>query len=103
MSPEELTARYDTLYRQQEILCDITWQCSSMWRDVTEPVRSDLMDYLNGSRCLTDKMVEWAGEFDAWWEALPEDNPRREDYYVEIEQFAERKFKALLAEVRLGE
>ncbi len=91
----------DALLRQQEIISDISYTGGYSWHSVSEDVREALMDELNGSRGLHEKFVEWAKEFDALWEALPEDDDRRQNYIAEVDNFAQAKFDGLVATVRL--
>lgn len=97
-----LVERVDALTRQQEIIADIGFSMGHHWHSVSEKVRGGLMDHLEGSRGLMEKAVEWAVEFDTWWEALPEEDDRRQNYISEVEEFAGKKMKTLIAEFRLG-
>lgn len=98
----EIEKERDALLRQQEILADISWNLSTLFQSLGVPTRTALMDALEGSRGMVGKAIEWAAEFDAFWEALPVGDSRREDYYSEIDEFTDTKFKTLIAETRLG-
>lgn len=98
----ELTAERDKLKREQEVLADIGFHVGHRWRELSVEVRSQIMDATEGSRGLVDNMIRWAGEFDVFWEALPEDDDRRENYISEVDDFANEKFSAMVAEIRLG-
>lgn len=97
---QQLGDEVEALRRQQEIVADVSWVVGYHWRVVDEPVRMEVMDAIDGSRGLMAKCVEWAKEFDHVWEA--KDVDKREDYIVEVDHFASSKFKALVAEIRLG-
>ena len=92
----------DALARQQEIIADIGFNAGYHWHSVSEEARGDLIDHLDGSRGLMEKIIDWAREFDAFWEALPENDGRRENYISEVDEFAEQKLKTMIAEIRLG-
>lgn len=56
-----------------------------------------LMDMLEGSRGLKDRIIAWAHEFDDAWFKRPEGE--REEYLSEVDEFADKKWRALLAEL----
>jgi hypothetical protein len=87
------------LKRQQEIIADISFYVGHRWASLTDTVREYIMDDVNGSRGLMDRAVDWAVEFDAFWEALPEDDERRENYIGEVDEFASSKFDELYLRV----
>lgn len=57
----------------------------------------DLMEMLEGSRGLKDRVVAWAQEFDTAWRARAEG--KREEYLGEIDAFTDKKWRGLLAEL----
>lgn len=87
------------LKRQQEIIADISFHVGHRWHGLHEHVRQYIMDDVNGSRGLMERAVDWAEEFDRFWEALPEDDSRREDYISEVDEFASKKFDELYLRV----
>lgn len=97
-----LAAERDKLNREQEIIADIGFHVGYKWRGLSEDVRNQIMDAIEGSRGLVEHIIRWAGEFDVFWEALPENDERRENYISEVDDFANEKFSAMVAEIRLG-
>lgn len=98
---QAMLAEREALLRQREILADIAFQSGSEWIFLNADIRTALMEELEGSRGLKDKLYEWAVKFDAFWETLPENDPRREDYITEIDTFAREQMAGLVATVRL--
>lgn len=98
-----VTAERDKLSREREIIADIGFSVGYKWRDLSEEVREQIVEAIEGSRGMVDNIVRWASEFDVFWEALPEFDDRRQDYISKIEDFANEKFSAMVAEIRLGE
>lgn len=96
----DLTAERDALKRQRKILTDIGFICGSHWAGLSEATREALSEKLDGSRGLVAQIIEWAVEFDVYWEALPV-HERRDNYISEVDDFAEAKFKTLVVETRL--
>lgn len=96
-------AERDKLKREREIIADIGFDVGHNWRDLSEEVREQIMEVIGGSRGLVNYIIRWAGEFDVFWEALPENDVRRQDYISEVDDFANGKFSAMVAEIRLGE
>jgi len=91
----------EALLRQREIISSIAFEVGHKWSQYNEDVRKALMEDLEGSRGLHDKFVEWSIEFDKFWEALPEGDPRRENYIIEIDDFTLDKLNGLIVMTRL--
>jgi hypothetical protein len=85
------------LARQQEILADIAFNVGHRWVQAGREVTDRILDSLEGSRGLTGRMIEWAVEFDAAWEAGQADL-NLENYIGEIDEFSDNKFKELVRE-----
>jgi hypothetical protein len=91
--------REKALKRQQEIIADIGFEVGHIWRPLDIELCQAIMDKHEGSRGLMELVVDWAKEFDVFWEALPEDDERRDNYISEVSNFAVEKFNALVKEV----
>lgn len=98
---DELHAQIEGYQRREEILTDIAFNCGIHWSRINAKLGGELMDHLDGSRGLHERFVQWAREFDAWWEALDEEDDRRENYLIEIDRFAKQKFDAMVVEAKL--
>ncbi len=85
------------LLRRQEIIADIGFEMGARWGDIDVDVRCKIMEAHGGSRGLMQELNLWAVEFDAFWEALPEHDDRREDYITEIDNFACKKMNEMVA------
>jgi hypothetical protein len=83
------------LMRKQELIADIGFEVGHWWERTTNSGCSKIMEHCDGSRGLMQLVVEWAGEFDTFWEALDEDDDRRENYIEEIVNFTAKKIAAL--------
>jgi hypothetical protein len=83
--------------RQHEIIYDISFYIGLRWSSIVPEFRGRLMDHLDGSRGLGDKVREWAAEFDTWWETLAEDE--QYNYMSDIDDFTQKKFDEIIAEV----
>lgn len=77
------------------------------WYQLSSEARSSIMEMVDGSFGLDERVVDWAEEFDRVWEereaiikstALPDGD----DYPERLAEFVDGKFKALLAEARLS-
>lgn len=88
----------DALRRQQEILIDLGFGLGNHWAQMDTKLTSDLMDMVEGSRGLADRVKAWAVEFDKDWEARPED--QKQDYLIDIDKFGDDKLDALLEELK---
>jgi hypothetical protein len=98
-SHNEVSAKLAKAVRMREIIADISFYVGHRWHGLTETVREYIMDDVNGSRGLMERAVDWAEEFDRFWEALPEDDERRENYISEVDEFASSKFDELYLRV----
>jgi hypothetical protein len=98
-SHNEVSAKLSQMVRMQEIIADIGFYVGHRWRTLHVIPSQAILDCLHGSRGLMDEVVIWAKEFDAYWEALPEDHDDRENYIEVVESFAGRKFDELLVKV----
>lgn len=96
-----MNATAERLERMQEIIADIAFVGGSYWNRLDTEVASRISDATEGSRGMMRRFVEWAGEFDAMWEALDEDDERRENYIGEVDDFAHMKINAMVAEIQL--
>lgn len=85
------------LLRKQEIIADIGFEVGYAWATTSDEICSQLIDDLEGSRGLMQKVIEWANEFDLFWEGLADNDPRRENYIPEICQFSIDKFTKMVA------
>lgn len=97
-----MNAAADRLERQQEIIADIAFTCGAYWNRMSEKARDVVSEHTEGSRGMMAMFIEWAGEFDAMWIALDEDDDRRENYIGEVDDFAHQKMNVLVAECRLS-
>jgi hypothetical protein len=97
----KLTAECDALKRQQEILAFIAFEVGYRWHSVGDVAHDEIMNALEGSVGMMQKAVEWAKEFDAFWEARPDDDERKQDFIGEVSEFAGGKFDAMVAQIRL--
>lgn len=79
-----------------EVIFDMSFYLGTQWADVPEVVRESLMDQLQGSRGLFDWVHEEATAFEAVWIALDEQDPRREDYYGEVDEWFRTAFAKLI-------
>lgn len=96
-----MNAEADRLERTQEIIADVAFAGGMYWARLSEDVREQISDAIDGSRGLMQKFVAWATEFDVFWEALDEDDDRRHNYITEVDDFAIGKINAMVAEIRL--
>lgn len=78
LAPADIHAA--SLLRKQEIIADIAFNIGAYWSKMNVHDASTIMDTLGGSRCMMQKIIEWADEFDAYWEALDPNADEREDY-----------------------
>ena len=79
-----------------EVLFDISFNVGNKYHELTGQQASDLMDMLNGSRGLMERIKDWTLEFqDAWDERTDE----KEDYLSDIDAFADKKWDELKAEL----
>lgn len=85
------------LQSMQEVIFDLSFEFGYRYNALTDQQASDLMDMLNGSRGLKDKIVAWAAEFDDDWSKRPEDE--REEYLGDVDEFAKKKWGELLGEL----
>jgi hypothetical protein len=90
----------DALVRRQEYIAAIAMGVGFVWYQISTEVRAAIMDQVDGSSGLHDKIVEWAGEFDAYWEA--HSGIAQDEFVNEIANFADAKIKTLIAEARLS-
>lgn len=90
--PEETIADYQ---RRQEILFDVAMELGRSYALLSESVRSQLMDQLNGSRGLFDLVVQWVEEFDREWETS-ENDPERQ-YLESVDEFTHAKLVELVS------
>jgi hypothetical protein len=86
------------LKRQQEIIADFSFSMGHLWRPLHIDTCQKIMDHVEGSFGLHQRVIEWAKEFDTYWEALPEEDDRRHDFLGETDAFFTKKFEALKAE-----
>lgn len=86
------------LYRTGEVIFDMSFQLGLRWIEVPLVVRQTMMDRLNGSRGLFDWVFAEAQAFDEMWMKLPEDDPRRDAYYSEVESRFASAFDKLVLE-----
>ena len=86
--------------RQQEIISYIAFNLGLAWRHRLDvPTQKSIMDNLDGSPGLMDRVIESARKFDEFWEALPEHDERRENYIGEVSNWADKLLEELLKEV----
>jgi hypothetical protein len=74
-----------------------------LWNQLGIEARTAVMDMVDGSPGLDEKIVEWAIEFDEVWEARGKilNNDQVGDFMDQITNFTDAKIKALVAEARL--
>lgn len=92
----------ERLERQQEIIADIAFNGGMYWQRLGSETANQVSEAIEGSRGLMQKFVQWAGEFDAFWEGLDDNDDRRQNYITEIDDFAIGKINAMIAEIRLS-
>lgn len=54
-----------------------------------------LIDVMQGNFAVFTEIRQWAGEFQAMWQALPEGSDRLDDYYGEVDEYFDQQMKAL--------
>lgn len=57
-----------------------------------------LIDHTNGITGMYAQIAGWAREFEQWWTSLDVEDPRRDDWPIEIDEFARDKFNTLQLE-----
>ena len=97
----QVQTKLDAYKRREEILSDVSFNAGYAWNSISNPVRIQVMDELQGSRGLHELFIKWAHEFDAYWEALDHRDPRKEDYFTEIDTFVSEKMNVLIVQIRL--
>ena len=68
-----------------EVIFDMSFALGLRWPQIPMETKEKLMDELEGSRGLFNWVRYTAETFEAWWVALDEQDPRREDYYGEVD------------------
>jgi len=94
----------ETALRQQQYIASMGMSVGFVWNQWSTEARAAIMDMVDGSPGLHNKIVEWAREFDEAWEVReaimnPDDLA---DFPEQIAAFVDAKVKGLLAEARLS-
>jgi hypothetical protein len=84
--------------RMQEIIADIGFYVGHRWRTLHIDICQKILEPIEGTRGLMDLIVQWASEFDAFWEELPQDDDRRENYIEVVDDFAAKRLDKLIEE-----
>lgn len=85
-------------YTEMENAIAIAVEVALCIKELDPRANERLLEHVNGMSGMYSRIADWAREFEREWVALPDEDPRRDDWPIEIDSCARTKFTELLIE-----